>query len=241
MIEEKLAIIGGSGLYDISNLEVIKEHKVFTPFGEPSDLIVEGRIANSNIFFLPRHGRKHSLIPSEINYRANIFALKKLGVRKIISVSACGSLHEEIKRGDFVIPNDYFDFTLGGKRDKTFFGDSVVAHITSSDISCPILREDLFEKAIEEGLNIHKNKTYACVEGPRLGTKAESFFLKQANCDIVGMTNIPEVFLAREAQISYATLGVVTDYDCWKEGQEVRRSRSYYPLSKKYKKSSKSN
>ncbi len=212
---EHLGIIGGTGLYKIGDLEIVKEHDIDTPFGKPSAPIVEGKFKNSDpLFFLPRHGINHSLLPSEVNYRANIFALKSLGGRRVVSVSATGSLRKEIKPGDMTLVNQYFDHTRG-KRDSTFFGRGVVAHISTAQPACPALSDDILTAASEAGLNLHSEKTYACVEGPRLGTRAESLFLRQSGCDVVGMTNLPEAFLAREAQMAYCTVAIATDYDCW--------------------------
>jgi 5'-methylthioadenosine phosphorylase len=172
---------------------------------------LEGRRAA----FLPRHGGKHGLLPSEINYRANIWALKSAGARQIVSVSAVGSLREELAPGHLVVPNQYIDRTKG-IRAHTFFGDGLVAHVSTANPVCRLLAAALAEAAGELGHTLHSDKTYVCVEGPRLGTRAESFFLRDGvGADVVGMTNVPEAFLAREAQLSYATLGVVTDYDCW--------------------------
>lgn len=203
-----LAIIGGSGFYQLGDGE---QRKVSTPFGDPSGAITIG----DGALFLARHGAGHRLLPSEINYRANIWALKSLGARRVIAVSAAGSLRREIAPGDFILPSQYFDHTRG-KRAATFFGDGLVAHISSAESSSKKLRDALAAAAARLGYKAHNGGVYACVEGPRLGTRAESFFLRDAaKADIVGMTNIPEVFLAREAQLSYATLAIATDYDCW--------------------------
>ena len=210
-----LGIIGGTGLYQVDGLTVIKQHNIDTPFGPPSAPITEGAFGDGRrLCFLPRHGESHGFIPSEINYRANIWALKSIGVRRVVSVSATGSLRQEIKPGDMVLVSQYFDHTRG-LRDYSFFGRGVVAHVSTARPSCPALSEDIVKAAQNSKLALHENKTYACVEGPRLGTAAESHFLRSANCDIVGMTNVPEAFLAREAQMAYATLGIATDYDCW--------------------------
>ncbi|MCH2037452.1 MAG: S-methyl-5'-thioadenosine phosphorylase [Rickettsiales bacterium] len=213
-----LALIGGTGLYQIDGIEVIDEIEVKTPFGAPSSLITKGAYQNQTVFFMPRHGKNHELLPHEVNYRANIWAFKSLGVKQIIGVSAIGSLKEELAPGDFVIPSQYFDF-VKGNREKTFFGNGLAAHVSTAEPTCSDLTQSLLDaaKRYNSSINVHTGKTYACVDGPRLGTKAESFFLIQAGCDVVGMTNVPEVFLAREAQICYATLGIVTDYDCWKD------------------------
>ena len=211
-----LAIIGGSGFYQMEGAKASSQ-EMSTPFGAPSAAITSLTFADGRrALFLPRHGPAHQLLPSEINYRANIWALKKAGARQIIAVSACGSLREEICPGDFAIPSQYFDHTRG--RAHTFFGDGLVGHVSSAKPACPLLSAALAEACEKLGFAIHSDKTYACVEGPRLGTRAESLFLRDAaGADIVGMTNAPEVFLAMEAQISYATLAVCTDYDCWKD------------------------
>ncbi len=214
---DHLGIIGGTGLYKINDLEIVAEHSVNTPFGKPSAPIIEGKFDGSEpLFFLPRHGVDHSLLPSEVNYRANIWALKILGVRRAISVSATGSLREEIKPGDMALVHQYFDHTRG-RREASFFGRGVVAHISTAQPACPALSDDILAAAKEAGLELHSKKTYACVEGPRLGTRAESLFLRQSGCDVVGMTNLPEAFLAREAQMAYCTVAIATDYDCWLE------------------------
>ena len=211
-----LAIIGGSGFYQMEGAKASSQ-EMSTPFGAPSAAITSLTFADGRrALFLPRHGPAHQLLPSEINYRANIWALKKAGARQIIAVSACGSLREEIRPGDFAIPSQYFDHTRG--RARTFFGDGLVGHVSSAKPACPLLSAALSAACEKLGFAIHSDKTYACVEGPRLGTRAESLFLRDAaGADIVGMTNAPEVFLAMEAQISYATLAVCTDYDCWKD------------------------
>ena len=211
-----LAIIGGTGIYKIDGLDVIDELTVETPFGDPSAPIVVAKYLNKELLFLPRHGTQHQLLPHEINYRANIFALKKLGAKQVLGFSATGSLREDIHPGEFAIPVQYFDF-IKGNREKTFFGEGVAAHISTAEPTCPDLTQWVARQAKEMGITLHTGKTYACVDGPRLGTKAESHFLRMAGCDLVGMTNVPEVFLAREAQMNYATIGMVTDYDCWME------------------------
>ena len=212
-----LAIIGGSGLYALDELDVVAEHDIDTPFGKPSAPIIEGKAFGSSVLFLPRHGRNHEFLPSEVNYRANIYALKKLGATTVLSISASGSLQEEIAPGDLALASQYFDHTRG-KRNASFFGEGVTAHISTAAPTCPVLASDVLKAAKETDLSLHSDKTYACVEGPRLGTKAESNFLRgAAGCDIVGMTNVPEAFLAREAQIGYVTLAIATDYDCWRE------------------------
>jgi 5'-methylthioadenosine phosphorylase len=210
-----LGIIGGTGIYQLDGLEVTGEHDVETPFGKPSAPIVEGKIGVRTLFFLPRHGRQHELLPSEVNYRANIWALKSLGVTQVIGLSAVGSLKKEIAPGDLSLPDQYFDF-VKGHREKTFFGKGLAAHVSTAEPTCKRLSAGLAAAGERVGIRLHTGKTYGCVDGPRLGTRAESFFLRgAAGCDLVGMTNVPEVFLAREAQLCYCTIAIATDYDCW--------------------------
>jgi len=210
-----LGIIGGTGIYQLEGLEVTGEHEIETPFGSPSAPIIQGRMGGRDLFFLPRHGRRHELLPSEVNYRANIWALKKLGVTQVIGLSAVGSLQEEIKPGDLSLPDQYFDF-VKGNREKSFFGNGLAAHVSTAEPTSKPLADALERAGVAVGISLHRNKTYGCVDGPRLGTRAESFFLRgAAGCDLVGMTNVPEVFLAKEAQISYCTIAIATDYDCW--------------------------
>jgi len=210
-----LGVIGGTGLYKVDWMKISERRAVSTPFGKPSAHLSFGSVGDKEVVFLPRHGDHHEYLPSEVNYRANIWALKSVGVTRIISFSATGSLKEEIRPGDFAIPDQYFDFVKDG-RPKSFFGKGLVAHISTAKPVCSGLRHQIKESGERLGLTIHNNKTYACVDGPRLGTQAESFFLRgPAGCDLVGMTNIPEAFLAREAQMCYATVAIPTDYDCW--------------------------
>ena len=224
-----LGIIGGTGLYKIEELENPQKVKVETPFGSPSAPIVKAGYQNNELFFLPRHGENHQLFPEEINYRANIWALKSLGVKKVLSVSAVGSLKEELSPGSLFIPTQYFDFIKGDRR-KTFFGQGLIAHISTAIPVCPEWSSYLFNIGKQLGLQVHFGGTYSCVDGPRLGTKAESFFLKDAvNSSVVGMSNIPEVFLAREAQMLYCSLCIITDYDCWKEEEsEIASTESIF-------------
>jgi len=209
-----IGIIGGTGLYKIDGISNVSSRNIDTPFGAPSVEILIGELAGKKIAFLPRHGSNHQILPSEINYRANIWALKSVGVRQIISVSAVGSLREEVHPGDLAMPSQYFDWTRG-RRIGSFFGQGLVAHVSTAQPSCATLSKTIQDCSRQADIHIHSSKTYACVEGPRLGTRAESLFLRQAGCDLVGMTNVPEVFLAREAQICYCTIAVATDYDCW--------------------------
>lgn len=210
-----LAIIGGSGLYQLDELSIENEHVMETPFGQPSGPIIQGSYQGRSVLFLARHGVNHQLLPHEVNYRANIFALKSLGARRVLGISAAGSLREDLKPGDLAIATQYFDHTRG-KRAYSFFGNGVAAHVSTAHPVCAVLAADIQNAAARIDQPLHQNKTYACVEGPRLGTRAESFFLRNsAKCDLVGMTNVPEVFLAREAQMAYCTICLVTDFDCW--------------------------
>jgi 5'-methylthioadenosine phosphorylase len=209
-----IGIIGGTGLYRMDALRVTQTREVTTPFGPPSSPVVLGVLGGREVAFLARHGLHHDLLPSEINYRANIWALKSVGARTVIGVSAVGSLREEIRPGDISLPSQYVDFTKG-VRAASFFGRGVVAHVSTAQPVCRSTSELIARVARSLGTQVHENKTYACVEGPRLGTRAESFFLRTAGADLVGMTNIPEAFLAVEAQVGYCTISLATDYDCW--------------------------
>lgn len=212
-----LAIIGGTGFYQMGGVEVTEERELDTPFGKPSDRITFAKYGKNEIVFLPRHGKNHNLLPHEVNYRANIWALKSVGVKQIIGISAVGSLQKECVPGELAIPSQYVDL-IKGPRNKTFFGDGLVAHISTAEPTCANLTKAIKAIADSKSIALNTDKTYVCVDGPRLGTKAESNFLRNAiKADLVGMTNVPEVFLAREAQICYATIGVITDYDCWME------------------------
>jgi 5'-methylthioadenosine phosphorylase len=209
-----IGIIGGTGLYRMEALHVTQTREVSTPFGPPSSPIVLGVLQGREVAFLARHGLHHDLLPGEINFRANIWALKSVGVRTVIGVSAVGSLREEIRPGDISLPSQYLDFTKG-QRAATFFGRGMVAHISTAQPVCSATTALITRVARSLGTKVHENKTYACVEGPRLGTRAESFFLRGAGADLVGMTNVPEAFLAAEAQLGYCTISLATDYDCW--------------------------
>lgn len=212
-----LAIIGGTGLYNMDGLENAVAKDFTTPFGKPSAALTFATLLGKEVVFLPRHGNNHELLPHEVNYRANIHALKQAGALQAVSISACGSLREEIKMGHFIVPDQYFDHTKG-RREATFFGNGLTAHVSTAKPACPALASALAAAARATGAHVHTGKTFAVIEGPRLGTQAESHFLRgAANADIVGMTNIPEVFLAREAQLCYASLAIATDYDCWME------------------------
>jgi 5'-methylthioadenosine phosphorylase len=209
-----IGIIGGTGLYRMEALQVTQTREVSTPFGPPSSPIVLGVLKGREVAFLARHGLHHDLLPGEINYRANIWALKSVGVRTVVGVSAVGSLREEIRPGDISLPSQYLDFTKG-QRAATFFGRGMVAHISTAQPVCGATTALITRVARSLGTKVHENKTYACIEGPRLGTRAESFFLRGAGADLVGMTNVPEAFLAAEAQLGYCTISLATDYDCW--------------------------
>jgi len=217
--ESRIAVIGGSGFYDFADLEERREQTVNTPFGPPSDTIVTGRLAGRGVAFLPRHARGHRLSPSEIPARANIYALKTLNVSHIISVSACGSMKEEIAPLDVVIPDQLFDRTKS--RPSTFFEGGIVAHVAFAGPFCADLGQALFRAATTVGARVRAGGTYVCMEGPQFSTRAESRIYRQWGVDVIGMTALPEAKLAREAEICYATLAFATDYDCWHETEEA--------------------
>ncbi|NQT95992.1 MAG: S-methyl-5'-thioadenosine phosphorylase [Candidatus Omnitrophica bacterium] len=216
----KIGIIGGSGLYEIEGLKNTRWEKVDTPFGEPSDEYMIAELAGAEIAFLPRHGRGHKILPTELNYTANIYGMKKLGVDTIISVSAVGSFKEEIKPLDILIPDQYVDRTNQGRK-TTFFGDGIVAHVSLAEPSCPVLADAIYNAGRSFGLNIHKGGTYLNMEGPAFSTKGESLLYKSWGMDVIGMTNMPEARCAREAEICYVTMAMVTDYDCWHTSEDV--------------------
>jgi 5'-methylthioadenosine phosphorylase len=216
MVTAKIGIIGGSGLYKMNALKEVQEIQLNTPFGHPSDALIVGTLEGTTVAFLARHGRNHHLLPSELPFRANIHAMKQLGVEYIISASAVGSLKAEVKPLDMVVPNQFIDRTKN--RVSTFFGEGLVAHIAFGDPVCVKLAT-ILENAIASlnltDVNLHRGGTYVCMEGPAFSTKAESNLYRSWNATIIGMTNLPEAKLAREAEIAYATLALVTDYDCW--------------------------
>ena len=214
-----VGVIGGSGLYEIEGIEQVEEITLDTPFGAPSDAYITGILDGVKMVFLPRHGRGHRLLPSEVNYRANIFGMKQLGVTRIISVSAVGSMKEQIVPGHIVIPDQFFDRTQG-KRASTFFGGGIVGHVQFADPVCADLAGLLQGAARDVGATVHGGGTYICIEGPNFSTRAESTIYRSWGVDIIGMTNIPEARLAREAEICYATVALATDYDCWHEGHD---------------------
>ena len=221
MVEAKIGIIGGSGLYKMDALKDIQEIKLSTPFGDPSDVLIVGEIEGATVAFLARHGRGHHLLPSELPFRANIHAMKQLGVEYIISASAVGSLKEEAKPLDMVIPDQFIDRTKN--RESTFFGEGLVAHIAFGDPVCPNLASvlaDAVESLNLSELNLHRGGTYVCMEGSAFSTKAESHLYRSWGATVIGMTNLTEAKLAREAEIAYATLALVTDYDCWHDDHD---------------------
>ena len=212
----KLGIIGGSGVYSLENIKIVAEHNVDTPFGKPSDAVIEAEIGGVQAFFLARHARGHKILPHEVNYRANIYALKSLGVDVIVSVSAVGSLKEEHAPTDFVLPDQFIDWTKG-ERERTFFGNGIVAHISVADPIEKVLQERIDTMCKKLDVKAHKGGTYLCIEGPQFSSRAESNVYRSFGCDVIGMTNVPESYLAKEAGIAFATIAMVTDYDCWKE------------------------
>jgi 5'-methylthioadenosine phosphorylase len=215
MPQAKIAVIGGSGLYKIEGLTNIKEVNIDTPFGKPSDTITTGRLGEVAVAFLPRHGRGHTITPTEVPYRANIYALKSLGVEHIIAVNTVGSFKQEVKPGDLVIPDQLVDRTQ--QRVSTFFGAGIVVHVPFAKPFCPVLREMLFQAAKETGSTVHPRGTYVTMEGPAFSTQAESRLYRSWGADIIGMTALPEAKLAREAEICYGIIAGVTDYDSWQE------------------------
>lgn len=213
MTDIRIGVVGGSGLYQMEGLEVLEERRIDTPFGAPSDPFVIGRLEGKKVAFLPRHGKGHRLLPTELNYRANIYGFKVLGVERLISVSAVGSLKIEYAPKDIVVPDQFFDRTR--HRVDTFFGDGLVAHVSLAKPICPALIDTFTEASEAAGAKVHKNGAYVCMEGPQFSTRAESEVYRSWGMDIIGMTNLQEARLAREAEICYATLAMVTDYDCW--------------------------
>jgi len=214
--QNSIGVIGGSGLYEMEGLEEVQRIRVDTPFGEPSDEYVTGILNGVRMVFLPRHGRGHRYLPSEVNYRANIYGMKQLGVQRIISVSAVGSLKEAIAPGHIVIPDQFIDRTKGIRKD-TFFGDGIVAHAGFADPVCSCLSGTLYGAALKAGATTHKGGTYICMEGPAFSTRAESFSYLALGASVIGMTNLTEAKLAREAEICYGIIALSTDYDCWHE------------------------
>lgn len=211
-----LGVIGGSGLYNLEGLDGCEWRRVDSPWGEPSDAILFAESDGLPLRFLPRHGRGHRLSPSDVDYRANIDALKRAGVTDLISVSACGSLREEIRPGDLVLVDQYVDRTAG--RNRSFFGEGLVAHVSMADPVSPLLTDQIAAAAAAEGVPVGRGATYLAIEGPQFSTRAESRLFRSWGCDVIGMTNMPEARLAREAELCYASLAMVTDYDSWRDG-----------------------
>lgn len=218
MTQGLIGIIGGSGLYEMEGLEWVEERRIETPFGAPSDAYIVGSLAGRRVAFLARHGRGHRLMPSELNFRANIFGFKLLGAERVISASAVGSMREDLPPLDIVIPDQFFDRTKG--RVSTFFGRGLVAHVSFADPTCSVLGELLFAAGQSVGARMHLGGTYLCIEGPQFSTRAESRIYRSWGVDVIGMTNLQEAKLCREAEICYATLALVTDYDVWHETEQ---------------------
>jgi 5'-methylthioadenosine phosphorylase len=212
-------VIGGTGLYDIEGLTEVREVRPETPFGQPSDAIVVGKLGGGGIAFLPRHGKNHTISPTEVPYRANIYALKSLGVEFIISSNSCGSFKEELKPGHLLVPDQIIDRTR--QRQSTFFDGGIVAHIQFADPFCPVLSDIIYKSAKEAGATVHKGGTFIAMEGPAFSTRAESRLYKAWGADVLGMTVLPEAKLAREAEICYASIACITDYDSWHETNET--------------------
>jgi 5'-methylthioadenosine phosphorylase len=208
-----IGVIGGSGLYSMPGLTNTRELRFKTPFGDPSDAFVLGTLEGKRVAFLARHGRGHRILPTELNFRANIYAMKLLGVQRIISVSAVGSLREDLQPGQFLIPDQFFDSTKGRK--STFFGDGIVAHVTFDKPTCAQLSTVLAEACRTQSVSVHEKGTYICMEGPQFSTLAEAHFHRAMKLSVIGMTNVTEAKLAREAEICYSTIAMITDYDCW--------------------------
>src|ERR1700737_3347490 len=208
-----IGIIGGSGLYAMAGLKETREIRVKTPFGEPSDAIVVGTLEGKRVAFLARHGRGHRILPSEINFRANICAMKQLGVERIISVSAVGSLQEDLRPGEFLVPDQFVDRTKN--RVSTFFGGGLVAHVAFDKPTCPQVSAVLADASVHCGVKVHRRGTYVCIEGPQFSTLAEAHVHRQLRFEVIGMTNVTEAKLAREAEICYAAIAMITDFDCW--------------------------
>jgi 5'-methylthioadenosine phosphorylase len=219
-----IGVIGGSGIYELDGMVDVKEVAVDTPFGKPSDAYIRGRLGDTELVFLARHGRGHGILPHEVNYRANIYGMKMLGVEWLLSLSAVGSMRVDIRPGDLVVVDQYFDRTDG--RASTFFGDGVAAHVGFGDPVSPILSDLLYEAAAERvkagggGERVHRGGTYMVINGPQFSTRAESNIYRKLGIDVIGMTALPEAKLAREAEMSYATLALSTDYDCWHQDEE---------------------
>jgi len=218
MAEARIGIIGGSGLYRMDGLKNVREEFIVTPFGDPSDVYILGELEGEKVAFLPRHGKGHRHLPSELNFRANIWGFKNLGVEWIIAVGAVGSLKEELKPLDIVLPDQFFDRTNQARK-MTFFGDGIVAHVSFADPTCSVLREIIHQAALEMDAGVHRGGTYINMEGPAFSTRAESRVYRQWGMDVIGMTNLAEAKLCREAEICYQNIAMVTDYDVWRSGE----------------------
>ena len=219
MSEWVIGVIGGSGLYDVEGFEDRDTMRVEAPWGDPSDELTTGRIGDVRFVFLPRHGRGHRLTPSHVPYRANIDALKRAGCSDVLSISACGSLRERYAPGQFVMVDQFIDRTFA--REKSFFGPGMVAHVSMADPVCERLSQLAGDAAEKAGVTVHRSGTYLAMEGPQFSSRAESYLYRQWECDVIGMTNMPEAKLAREAELPYATMAMVTDYDCWRDATEA--------------------
>jgi len=231
MKKAQIGVIGGSGLYEIEGMTRIRTVRIATPFGRPSDDFVIGELFGKAVAFLPRHGRGHRVMPTDINYRANIYGMKKLGVERIISVSAVGSMKEDIKPGDIVIPSQFYDHTK--HRRSTFFGNGVVAHVGMAEPVCADLGRVLAQAGDRVGAVLHRGGTYLCMEGPQFSTIAESQLYRTWNVDVIGMTNATEAKLAREAELCYSTIALATDYDCWHHSEEAVTVEAVLAVMKK--------
>lgn len=217
-MDKAIGIIGGSGLYEMEGLEDVQEVGVSTPFGAPSDALIQGRYAGRTLIFVPRHGRGHRFLPSEVPYRANIWALRSLGVEWVISLSAVGSLEEDVRPGEICLPDQFIDRTWG--RPSTFFGEGIVGHLGMADPICPSLQEVVWSIRQAAGVPFHRGGAYVCIQGPQFSTRAESFLYRGWGARVIGMTNATEARLAREAELCYVTVALVTDYDCWHETEQ---------------------
>ena len=218
MFRAEIGIIGGSGLYNMPGFTNMREEQISTPFGEPSDWLTLGDLGGRHVAFLARHGRGHSILPSDINFRANIYAMKQMGVTAILSISAVGSLKEEHRPGMFLVPNQFIDRTYA--RRSTFFGPDIVAHVSMADPVCPEVGNAMMAACESAGVKASRGGTYVCMEGPQFSTRAESNLYRSWGADVIGMTNLQEAKLAREAEICYGTVAMVTDYDCWHPGHD---------------------
>jgi 5'-methylthioadenosine phosphorylase len=217
-VSATLAVVGGSGLYELPGISAVEPVRVDTPFGAPSDELMRGRLGDTAVLFLPRHGRGHRILPTEINFRANVFAMKVLGAEFLLSIGAVGSLREPLAPGHVVVPDQFIDRTVA--RPSTFFGRGVVVHVSLADPVCAVLSAAVAEAATVAGGTVHRGGTYLCMEGPQFSTRAESHLYRQWGADVIGMTNWQEAKLAREAELCFASLALVTDYDCWKSDAE---------------------